>query len=325
MKRVKTILLVAVLLAFAGSLMMAQAGRGKGRVNGIVEDEYGKPIEGVKIKAEFLQGGQSGEILRDALTDKKGTWSIIAIGSGKWRFTAMKDNYVPNYVEYDVKQLSVNPTLKIVMKVSQQGPKPVIEDEESLKLFDQANQLFTEKKYDEALTVFQQFLTKHPEAFMVSLGIGNCYKELGDLDKAIAEYQKVLDKTQESVKDNSLRTKALSAMGDAYMKKQDFEKAQNYFKEALAITPDDEILAYNVGEIFFNAMKTEEAIAYYEMAAKIKPDWSLPVLKLGYAYLNVNNLPKTLENLNKYMTMDPEGATANGVPALIETVRKMQK
>ncbi|HPB55894.1 MAG TPA: tetratricopeptide repeat protein [Candidatus Aminicenantes bacterium] len=325
MKRVKTILLVAVLLAFAGSLMMAQAGRGKGRVNGIVEDEYGKPIEGVKIKAEFLQGGQSGEILRDALTDKKGAWSIIAIGSGKWRFTAMKDNYVPNYVEYDVKQLSVNPTLKIVMKVSQQGPKPVIEDEESLKLFDQANQLFTEKKYDEALTVFQQFLTKHPEAFMVSLGIGNCYKELGDLDKAIAEYQKVLDKTQESVKDNSLRTKALSAMGDAYMKKQDFEKAQNYFKEALAITPDDEILAYNVGEIFFNAMKTEEAIAYYEMAAKIKPDWSLPVLKLGYAYLNVNNLPKTLENLNKYMTMDPEGATANGVPALIETVKKMQK
>lgn len=325
MKRVKTILLVAVLLAFAGSLMMAQAGRGKGRVNGIVEDEYGKPIEGVKIKAEFLQGGQSGEILRDALTDKKGTWSIIAIVSGKWRFTAMKDNYVPNYVEYDVKQLSVNPTLKIVMKVSQQGPKPVIEDEESLKLFDQANQLFTEKKYDEALTVFQQFLTKHPEAFMVSLGIGNCYKELGDLDKAIAEYQKVLDKTQESVKDNSLRTKALSAMGDAYMKKQDFEKAQNYFKEALAITPDDEILAYNVGEIFFNAMKTEEAIAYYEMAAKIKPDWSLPVLKLGYAYLNVNNLPKTLENLNKYMTMDPEGATANGVPALIETVKKMQK
>lgn len=72
-------------------------------------------------------------------------------------------------------------------------------------------------------------------------------------------------------------------------------------------------------------MKTEEAIAYYEMAAKIKPDWSLPVLKLGYAYLNVNNLPKTLENLNKYMTMDPEGATANGVPALIETVKKMQK
>ena len=325
MKRVKTILLVAVLLAFAGSLMMAQAGRGKGRVNGIVEDEYGKPIEGVKIKAEFLQGGQSGEILRDALTDKKGTWSIIAIGSGKWRFTAMKDNYVPNYVEYDVKELAVHPTLEIVMKVSQQGPKPVIEDEESLKLFDQANQLFTEKKYDEALTVFQQFLTKHPEAFMVSLGIGNCYKELGDLDKAIAEYQKVLDKTQESVKDNSLRTKALSAMGDAYMKKQDFEKAQNYFKEALAITPDDEILAYNVGEIFFNAMKTEEAIAYYEMAAKIKPDWSLPVLKLGYAYLNVNNLPKTLENLNKYMTMDPEGATANGVPALIETVKKMQK
>jgi tetratricopeptide (TPR) repeat protein len=74
---------------------------------------------------------------------------------------------------------------------------------------------------------------------------------------------------------------------------------------------EDAAAAYNVGEIFFSNQKIDEAIAYLELAVKIKSDW-----------------PKAyhrLENLKKFIELDPHNPEAASVKAAIAAIEQIKK
>lgn len=110
-----------------------------------------------------------------------------------------------------------------------------------------------------------------------------------------------------------------------YLKKGDFQTAQKQFSQALEISPQDEVAAYNVGEVFFSNQQIDEAIRYFELAIQIKKDWSKPYLKLGYVYLNKGDFTKSLEYFNAFLQMDPENPEAAQVKNVIAAIEKMKK
>jgi len=63
----------------------AQAGRGKGRLGGVVIDEAKKPVPSAKVVLQFMQDRS---IQKETTTDKKGEWAFLGLGSGNWRITA---------------------------------------------------------------------------------------------------------------------------------------------------------------------------------------------------------------------------------------------
>ena len=88
---------MAVILFFlflGESLLLAQAGRGVGRLGGLVLDENDQPIVGAKVVMSFIQEAAGGLKL-EATTNKKGEWSFIGVGSGKWSLMVSADGYVP--------------------------------------------------------------------------------------------------------------------------------------------------------------------------------------------------------------------------------------
>jgi len=316
----------AVLLFLLGitSITMAQEGTGKGRISGIVVDEQGNPIEGALILVESMRyqtkfQGQS---------DDEGRFAVAGMGTGFWRITASKNGYSSSYVDMNVRQLTKNPPITFTLQ-KMTGYSALMSDEDAFKMFDKGNLLIQEEKYDEALGIFEEFLGKYPEVYQVHLNIGTCYLKKGELDKAEAEFNLVLDKTKESLGDyaqdpqSSLR--ALTGLGELYTQKEDFDKARDYFTQALEISKEDEIAAYNVGEVFFSHQQVDEAIKYYEMAIEIKKDWSKPYLRLGYAYLNKTDFDKSLEYFNKFVEMDPEHPEVPNVKNVIATIEKMKK
>ena len=54
--------------------------------------------------------------------------------------------------------------------------------------------------------------------------------------------------------------------------------SQEYFKKSLELNPKDEVLAYNVAEIYFNNQKVDDAITYYILAY---PDQAGPGARLS--------------------------------------------
>ena len=302
------------------SYAVAQAGRGRARIGGVVEDEDGNSIKSAKIVIHLLKNE---EVKRETTTDKKGQWSIIGLGTGDWRVTASADGYYAVYVDIYVRQLEKMPKITLTLKKIEQYDKPAIENEVSLNLIERANQLYEERKYDEALVSYEQFLEKNPNAYQVHLSIGDCYREKGELDKAIEEYNRVLEQAKnDDLMGKEMAAKALAGIGECYMSKEDFEEAQNFFKQSIDNYPENEILAYNVGEIYFSNQKIDEAIHYFELAIQIKPKWSDPYLKLGYVYLNRADNAKAIENFEKFLKLEPHSERSLNVKNIIDYLKK---
>ncbi|MCJ7644162.1 MAG: tetratricopeptide repeat protein [Candidatus Aminicenantes bacterium] len=315
--------LVLVLIGFP-LVLRAQGGLGRGRISGDIRDESGAPIEGARISAQNLTVAA----VLEGTSDKKGHFAIAGLGTGMWRFTVVKEGYVTLVKELEVRQLKTNPPVDLVMK-KVTGMAALQTDNSVLQAFDQGNAFIEEGKYDEAIKIFDEFLAKYPEVYQTRLNIASACLKKGDLVRADAEFKAVLEKAvpaQEGAKpDKAAAIRALSGLGEMALAKGDFDAAQKNFAQALQISPEDEAAAYNVGEIFFSNQKLDEAIRYFEMAIQIKSTWPKPYYKLGLVYLNKGDFPKALENLNKFVELDPRNPEVPNVKNTIAAIEKMKK
>jgi len=324
-KNIVTIGFCMVFLFFsAAPVSFAQEHLGKGRIAGTVVGESGEPLEGVLILVESLES----ETKLQSYSDEKGRFAVAGMGTGQWRVTASKEGYFSSSLDIPVYQLRRNPPLTFSLK-RMKGSAGIKADEESFQSLEEGNLLLEEEKYDEALKAFEELVKKYPEIYQIRLNIGTCYLKKGELDKAEEEFQVVLDKTLEIhgdyKKDKGTSLRAFTALGEIYLQKEKFETAQKYFAQALDISPEDEISAYNVAEVYFSSQKIDEAIEYFELAIKIKKEWSKPYLKLGYAYLNKGDFDKSLEYFQKFIEIDPESSQVPSVKNIIATIEKMKE
>lgn len=297
----------------------AQENMGRGRIGGQVTDEADAPVAGVKVVAQSAQSAARLE----SVTDKKGRYSIIGLGTGIWRITAEKEGYAPAVIDKEIFQLKTNPPIDFVLKKADAaqavGGAP---------LLDEGNAALEKGSYDEAIALYRQFQAASPEVYGVRANIALAFQRKGDLDAAEAEYKGVLEDVLrvqgEYAKDKNVSVRAFSGLGEVAFKRGDLETGRKYFTEALNVSPEDENAAYNVGEILFSNQNIDEAIHFFEMAAEIKKDWSKPRLRLGYVYLNKGDLDKAIENFNAFLALDPDSPEAEKVKGMIAAIEKMK-
>ncbi|MBC7362118.1 MAG: tetratricopeptide repeat protein [Candidatus Aminicenantes bacterium] len=318
----RILVFMTIIILFSQMMLMAQAGRGVGRLGGVVVDEQDKPIVGAKLVMTYLQDAGGGLKL-EATTNKKGEWSFIGLGSGRWSLSVSAEGYAPATQEVTVSQLEKNPRIIIKLKKASSGIS-IIQDQASLELLDQGNAFFKEGKYDTALAMYEQFYEKNPAAYQVLLNIGDCYREKGEIEKAMEIYNQVLEKAKtDQAMGVTMTAKTLAAIGLIYLKQNNLEEATKYFKQSVDTAPQDEVVAFNVAEVFFTNQKLDEAQKYFELAASIKPEWPDPYLKLGYVLLNKNDIPKAVEYFEKFLKLEPQDSPRVAmVQQILQAIRK---
>jgi tetratricopeptide (TPR) repeat protein len=321
---------VAVGLAFFATLAAAsdpgaQENLGRGRLTGKVMDEGKRPLEGVRVVAQSLTA--LGTKL-EARTDGKGGFVIGGLGTGLWRLIASQSGFLDAAQDVDVHQLRPNPPVVLVLKnivvaVPADETRKAAED-----VLARGNELLAAERYAEAREQLESFLRANPEAYPVRLQIGQCGLKLGELDQAETDLKILLDKILEKSgsydKEAALAAQALAGLGEAAVKRDDIETGMAFFRQALDISPANELLAYNVAEILFANQKTDEAILYYLMAIRIRAEWPKPFHKLGIAYLNKGDFARALEYLRKFVAMDPQSPAAAEARQTIAAVEKIK-
>jgi len=324
-KNIFNLFLIAVMVMATVTMDFAQQGRGKGRIRGTVADAAGNPIPDVKIMVEHIQYGTKFQ----GKSDKKGVWAIAGLGTGYFRITAEKESYIPVYHEMKVSQFSrKNPPVNFTMQKVQDIGVPAIEKEAAIALFEEANQLFDKENYAEALAKYQEFLVQNLTVYQVILNIGNCHRELREYEKAVEAFNIVLGKIKEekgTLEGDEDSARALSGIGETYIKSGELDKAVGYLQQALTIFPEDETLAFNIGEILFKKGEAGKGIEFFEKAIEIKSDWPPPYRQRGYAYLNMANYQLAVEDFRKFIELAPDDPITPTITALIPKLEEMIK
>ena len=94
---------------------------------------------------------------------------------------------------------------------------------------------------------------------------GQVYAEIGEYDLAITDLKKVIDAKPEKT-NPSLVAHAHCGLGLAYVGQNDFELADQHFRNSIETNPENAWLQYNQGLMYVQQKDPEKAVVCFDLA-----------------------------------------------------------
>jgi len=123
------------------------------------------------------------------------------------------------------------------------------------------------KLFGEARELYEKIIAVNPKYAGAYGNLGNVYLDQGDIENAIANYEKF---ALYSAKKDLAAQNFLNA-GFEYATRSEHEKALALYKRALELTPVNPLAYADVGWSKLKLGKTQEAIDAFEKALELKP------------------------------------------------------
>jgi len=299
--------LLAGLLMVTSLALIAQDWKGKGRQGGIVLDQSGAPLEGVRVKLFSIKAQEGLEVK----TDKSGRWMAAWIRSGGWNIDFEKVGYAPKKIVIEVTESKKNPEIEIKLdKV-----EGLVLSEDLMTLLTKGNEIFDTKDYVGALAAYQDILARFPDTYPIYMNVGNCYFAQEQYDKAEESYLKVLAKDPQNVK-------AIIAVGNCYANRGDAAKAQEWYGKIAFEQIDDPIVLYNLGTSYYNNAKFDDALKFFQKAVEKQKDSTDAIYQLGLTYISLQRNAEAVATFEDYLKVDSESPRAAQVKGFLEYLRK---
>jgi tetratricopeptide (TPR) repeat protein len=298
---------LVMLILLASTIVFSQAYKGKGKVKGYVYDEEGNPLEGVKVKLYSLKAESGFE----TVTDADGMWKAYWIRGGTWNIDFDKIGYMPKKIRAELKELSKNPDIEMKMEKIE----GLVITEELKERLRTGNELFSEKKYQEALESYKSIIEEFPDAYIIDKNIGNCYFQMEKYSLAEEYYRKVLEKDPGN-------SEVMLLIGNTYANRGQDDEALEWYSKIDFEKIDDPTVLYNIGSNFYNVSNFKEALKYYKRAVEIQGDFLDAIYQLGLAHLALGNNQEAIDAFEDYLKHDPDSQRASQVKGFIEFLKK---
>jgi len=294
--------LLAVLLLLSSARLFAQEWKGIGRLQGIVTDESGKPIEGAKVT--LRPGDQTPKAENpgppQVTTDKHGKWSALGLTGGTWAVLIEKEGFITSegrlkVAESGPPQQAVTIKLKAApteqAQAAQQGqaaPKEPTKESKANEAITAGNAALQADKYADARASYEQ--------------------ALGLLDPAKPEHAPVYVAVLRAVASTYYREAGQAKTKDAKAKAMDQSIAT--LKKALGLKPDDPDTLQLLVNVLVDAGRETEAQTYLAklpQGAKLDPE---RLINLGIKAYNEKQIDKAFEEFNRAIADNPDLAEA---------------
>ncbi|UII24060.1 tetratricopeptide repeat protein [Fulvivirga ligni] len=140
---------------------------------------------------------------------------------------------------------------------------------------DLGDKYFKSGEYDKAVKAYTDYLHLEPTHIKSLYNRGRAYEELGQHDKAIADFNKV-------IKEDPLNASAyLSLASDFYYRLHDYENTIFYAEKALKYNEDNATAHTIKGKAFQKLGKLEEAMSAYNDAISVDKEFADAYLSRG--------------------------------------------
>lgn len=303
------------LMVALSALLIGQATQGKGRMKGIVVDKQtGAPIEGVSVKMYCERAG--GLHSETPVSDKEGAWKAMFLRYGSWDLDFTKVGYqtVKVTVKISAQVGAKMPEIKTEM-IKIEGPQL---DEGVAKEIERGQKLLSERKFDQAITVFEGVLNQFKDSqgvAIVHMYIGNCYSAQEQYLKAIEAYKLALTQYPSN-------QELIISIGNAYNNVGQPEEAMVWFNKIAFDELNNQDTIYNIGTNFYNTQKYDMAVKYYRRATELSPDFAPAWYQLGMTYVAMGLEKETVAALKKFMELDPESPDFETAKEIVASFEK---
>ena len=95
-------------------------------------------------------------------------------------------------------------------------------------------------------------------------------------------------------------------MGNAYGKKQEYDKAIEAYQKAVGINPKRDEAYYNMGNAYRKKQESDNAIEAYQKAVKFNPKRDEAYYSMGNAYSDKKEYDKAIEAYQKAVAINPK-------------------
>jgi len=267
------------------SLTASTFAQSNGVVTGRVTDDHGK-VESQLVRLLAVGDVPAG----DVYTDSEGHYTFQGLPGGVYYVVVEAEGYRPFHqsVSLDM-QVQPKVTLDVILEpVTTPPPTP--------------GQIISGSTSSHALNAKRPGTLFSPKV-LKEFERGNKDRQKGDLNAALAHYQKALDL------DASFYP-ALNNQGTLLEREGKHAEAAAAFSKAVGINPDDGEAYINWGHVLYEEGQYRPAIERLEQGLKRSPNSPTGNFFLGSVYLKLQDMDKAESLLKKACVMDPDHLAA---------------
>lgn len=306
----KRVVFLMILLVVAGVPAWAQSWAGRGRLQGSIKDESGKPVVGATIT--LRQGDKQVDPKADGpktiTTDKNGKWSTLGLAGGAWGILIEKPGYLPSEGQVKVNEYAIAQPLNITLKVpsqqqvqqvqAQQKDSPAAQAKVALE---NANALLAQNKYAEARASYEEGMSKLEDKTLfpsIYRAIADSYYKEGKTDAAIDTLKKSLAVAPDDPDTLKLIVTLLASSNRE-------AEAKTYMAKLPQGTQMDPAIGLNVGIKAFNEGKMDAALKEFNEVIAGNPSLADAYYYRAMVYLNKSQNPQAKADLQKLLELEP--------------------
>jgi tetratricopeptide (TPR) repeat protein len=305
MRRQLITIALAILFLFFMRLLPAS----KGGIKGSTSDSQGIPIARVTVTIISVEYPSEQHKLT---TNKKGEFIQIGLEPGFYKIRCEKEGY--QSVEGQLK-VSINEIIEKDFILSTVAEPMKVQEGPEKKELRQANKLFQEGKYGEALAAYKEAAAQAPEDAIIQYNLGVTMMVTGQLNEAIVAFKRTVEIQPEN-------SQALKNLGQIYGKMKLFDESVKFYSQAAEISSTDPEVFYNLGVAFMNLGDQDAAQDAFRKCIAYDENNADSYYQLGMIFVNQNKMDKALAALEKFLILKPEDGRAASVREIIKIIKK---
>ena len=152
-----------------------------------------------------------------------------------------------------------------------------------------------------AMEAGERALQSHPENQSVALRLSELYAETGNPDRAVFLLEEQLQRHPQ-------QAELHFRLGVVTTLKGDWAKADQYFLQAIKLSPDYVLAWHNHGQCLMKLEKPSDAVSAFEEAVRLAPEQNASRIQLTRLLLTMNDKAKAEMHLQILETQAPENA-----------------
>ncbi len=314
---VVSLLLLAATLSATSS--WAQDWRGRARVQGIVSDENGDPLEGATVT--LRRGGPDGSGPESIKTNAKGRWSFLGLTGGPWNVTIEYPGYavsegimpVSEVQTNDLLRKSLEPASAIAAADNPALAAAAAEEVAATQALTKAGQLLSAGKGAEARAMMLEAMdsldvSKHPQIF---LNIAKSHYQDGGTADAITALEKGLAINGEE--EESLKLISSILVNEGRQTEADVYIAR--LPEGAKLDPN---ALLNQGIQKYNGNDLDGALADFDAIVADYADNADAYYYRGLVHMGKGSLDLSITDFTKMLELAPEHPNAGEAKQFLE-------